>query len=131
VSNPSETRIQEYILAQLSLEPGCAIWKYSDECGHVQVGDPHPVAIFWRQNTGAARTAGQVVRFGVVGQPDIAGVVRGRYIGIEVKTAKGRQSREQVSYESTIAVVGGVYVLARGLDDVLIAVRHLLAVVRT
>lgn len=122
----SETRIQEYILAQLSLEPGCAIWKWSEDSGHVRIGATNPVAIFWRQNTGAARTAGTVVRFGVVGQPDITGVVRGRYIGIEVKTAKGRQSREQVSYESTIAGVGGVYVLARDLDTVLIAVRHLL-----
>lgn len=119
---PNETRLQTYILAQLSREPGCAVLTPDGKLH----GDPAAVAIFWRQNTGAARTGDRLIRFGIPGQADITGSVRGRRIDIEVKTPEGRQTPEQRIYEQRIAAAGAVYVLARSLDDVLTAVRGLL-----
>ena len=48
---PNETRIQSHILAQLSREPRCAVLMPDGR----MLGAAQPDAIFWRQNTGAAR----------------------------------------------------------------------------
>ncbi len=75
----------------------------------------------WRQNTGAARTAlGALVRFGVPGQADISGLrlPHGQRIEIEVKSPKGRQSQQQRRYQAMIENCGGIYILARSLEDV-------------
>ncbi len=82
----------------------------------------------WRQNTGAARTkSGAVVRFGLPGQADITGIA---YIGdgygirleIEVKSATGRPSPEQLHWGALIETFGGIYIIARSGED---AVRQL------
>lgn len=80
----------------------------------------------WRNNTGAASTkTGQVVRFGVPGQADISGVLapHGRRIEIEVKSATGRQSQKQRRFQAMIEKHGGLYVLARSVEDVGAALR--------
>lgn len=77
-----------------------------------------PGAIFWRNQTGAlpSRT-GRIVRFGLVGSPDIIGCVNGRFVGIEVKNARGRQSDAQVNFQRAFEKSGGIYILARSVDD--------------
>lgn len=74
----------------------------------------------WRQNTGAARTSrGALVRFGIPGQADISGILsNGRRIEIECKSPHGRQTQEQRSWQAMIERFGGLYVLARSVDDV-------------
>lgn len=73
----------------------------------------------WRANAGAASFSGQVVRFGVKGQADLTGILPGgRRLEIEVKTATGRQSKEQIAYQRMIESLGGVYILARSPHDV-------------
>lgn len=74
----------------------------------------------WRQNTGAALTKNGMVRFGVPGQADITGLLipSGRRIEIEVKDAKGRQRESQIKFQSMIEKSGGIYILARSVDDV-------------
>jgi hypothetical protein len=73
----------------------------------------------WRNNTGVARIGRRVVRFGVPGQADLTGILPdGRRLEIEVKSADGRQTEEQRNYQSMIERFGGVYVLARSVDDV-------------
>ncbi len=74
----------------------------------------------WRSNTGAARTtAGRLVRFGVPGQADISGIAaNGRRIEIECKTKTGRVSYAQAMWRNMIISFGGLYILARSLDDV-------------
>lgn len=119
---PSETRLQSYILAQLSREPGCAVITPN---GTV-TGDPHARAIFWRQNTGAARTGDRLIRFGIPGQADITGIVAGKRVDIEVKTATGRQSLEQRTYQELATFAGGVYIVARSLEEALDPVRAML-----
>lgn len=122
MTGPNETRIQTFILAQLSREPRCAVLMPDGR----QVGDPGAIALFWRQNTGAATAGDRLVRFGIPGQSDITGVARGRRVDIEVKKPGGRQSAEQRTYQSRVTVAGSVYILAYSLGDVLPAIRDLL-----
>ena len=73
----------------------------------------------WRQNTGVARHNGRVVRYGIPGQADLSGILAGGVrLEIEVKTVKGRQSDAQKNWQKMIEKYGGVYILARSVDDV-------------
>lgn len=80
----------------------------------------HPGLRIWRSNTGVAKMGDRSVRFGVVGQADISGLMlpSGRRLEIEVKSATGRQRPEQVVFQRMIESFGGLYVLARSLSDV-------------
>ncbi len=73
----------------------------------------------WRANVGVARIGRRVVRFGVPGQADLTGILPGgKRLEIEVKTNVGQQTPEQRNYQRIIERFGGVYVLARSVDDV-------------
>lgn len=56
--------------------------------------------------------------YGSTGAPDIVACYDGRFIGIEAKTVTGRQSDWQKKYQSDIEASGGIYILARSVDDV-------------
>lgn len=75
----------------------------------------------WRQNTGAATDQnGRLVRFGRPGAADLTGILSdGRRLEIEVKSAHGRQSVAQASFQRIIENYGGVYILARSVTDVM------------
>lgn len=61
----------------------------------------------------------RVIRFGLVGSADLLGILRGgRFLAVEVKTAKGRQSEAQRNFQRMIESMGGVYVLARDVQTV-------------
>jgi hypothetical protein len=80
-----------------------------------------PDCRIWRNNTGVGRTlSGQrVIRFGLVGSADLLGILRGgRFLAVEVKTAKGRQSEAQRNFQRMIESMGGIYVLARDVQTV-------------
>lgn len=119
----AESRLQSYFLAQLSIEPGCAVI----EANGTMHGDPTARAVFWRQNAGAIGSEDRFVRFGVAGQSDITGVVVGRRVDIEVKTETGRQSPKQRLYQKRIETALGIYIVARELADVMAPVRAMLA----
>jgi hypothetical protein len=55
------------------------------------------------------------------GTPDLLGVLgpNGRALAIEVKDAKGKQRPEQVAFQKAWEARGGLYILARSVDDVL------------
>lgn len=101
----SESRLQSYILAQLNQLEG---------------------VFFYRSSTGAARTATRLIRFGVPGQADITGVVRGRAVFVEVKTETGRQSELQRAFQERVEAAGGAYLLVKNCDDTVRAVQALL-----
>jgi hypothetical protein len=53
----------------------------------------------WRNNSGAFKTErGGFYRVGTPGAPDIIGWVDGKFVGLEVKTAKGKLSGDQVAF---------------------------------
>jgi hypothetical protein len=73
----------------------------------------------WRANTGVARIGNRVVRFGVPGQADLTGILPdGRRLEIEVKSPAGTQTEDQHNFQRMIERFGGVYVLARSVEDV-------------
>lgn len=90
--NVSEASLQRLLLARLNELPGG--W-------------------FWRQNTGAARTASGFVRFGIPGQADITGVLNGRRVEVECKAMRGRLTEQQKIFGQRIEALGGRYVVAR------------------
>lgn len=55
---------------------------------------------------------------GMKGVPDIICVINGQFVGIEVKTPRGKQSSDQVLFQKRLERAGGKYILARGVDDI-------------
>ncbi len=79
---------------------------------------------YWRQNTAPTYDkAGGFYRampkHSKKGIPDIIVIVAGRFIGIEVKTDKGKLSPDQVEFGRECVRNGGEYVVARSVEDVL------------
>lgn len=75
---------------------------------------------FWPQETGAAYRDNKLIHYGVLGGGDISGIVMGgRRVEIEVKTGKGFQRESQVAFEQMIRAHGGIYILARSVEDAL------------
>ena len=75
----------------------------------------------FRQNVGAAKLRGHnMVKFGTPGQGDLRMIVSplGRLVEIEVKTPKGQQSTPQRNYQRMLEAHGGIYILARCVEDV-------------
>lgn len=73
----------------------------------------------FRNNSGMAKKGKRWVRFGVTGGPDIICVVRGQFIGLEVKGPDGKQSEAQLDFAIGLGLAGGRYILVRSLDDVI------------
>ena len=73
----------------------------------------------WRQNTGQATTSGRRIRFGIPGCADIIGITRysGKFLAVECKSLTGRQSIEQIAFERECKSSGGIYILARSIED--------------
>lgn len=84
----------------------------------------------YRNNSGAFAIPAQgthqrrFFRAGVVGAPDIVCVIKGQYVGIEVKAPKGKQSDHQKEFQRQLEAAGGRYVLAYSLDEVISALGH-------
>lgn len=93
-------------------------------------------AFVWRNNSRTLMVAGKGGRprpmfFGLPGSPDIVGILPGgRFVGVECKRPLGPrggtrgsvQSDEQVAFQAECERRGGLYVLARSVDDVISAV---------
>lgn len=74
----------------------------------------------WRMNTGAAlNPAGRLVRFGVPGMPDIAGVLPGGHaLFLEVKRPGGRVSPEQDRMRTRLVEAGALVSIVHGIAEV-------------
>lgn len=72
----------------------------------------------YRQNTGAMETkSGGFIRFGTPGASDIVVIYKGKYIAIEAKVKKGKQSENQKMFERNVVNAGGIYLLVYSLED--------------
>lgn len=76
----------------------------------------------WENPTGVARDIEddeRVIRFGLKGSADIIGVMgpHGKILCIEVKTGSAVQSTRQINFMNMIRERGGVYILARSVQD--------------
>ena len=82
--------------------------------------------MFWRQNTipPTFQKNGQMMfrrmpKHSRNGIPDIIMIVQGRFVGLEVKMPKGKQSASQVEFENDCKAAGGYYYVVRSLEDVI------------
>jgi hypothetical protein len=79
-------------------------------------------ALVWKNATGVARALknDQIIRYGLNGSPDIIGMTpSGIFLGVECKVGRDTQRPEQINFERAVIKRGGIYVLARSLEDVL------------
>lgn len=100
-----EQAIQQEIMARLGALPGLTIW---------------------RNNSGAlVDQRGQLVRYGQPGSADVLGILApaGRLLAIEVKAARGKLSDRQIAWGAMIRNHGGVYIVARSVDEALKGLR--------
>lgn len=71
----------------------------------------------WRQNNLAPMNR----KFrGMRGLPDIIVILppNGQFVGIEVKSGRGIQSKHQEIFQKNLEKLGGIYILAKSLKDV-------------
>ncbi len=79
--------------------------------------------LLWRNNTGRIGR----VSFGLgVGGADLVGVLRpsGKWFALEVKTAAGRMSPEQVAWARAVTAAGGFVACVRSVDEALRALEE-------
>ena len=75
-----------------------------------------------QQRTGKAWQGPRLISFGQRGSPDVLGILRGgRCIGIEVKTGSAVLTPEQKNWRRVFEEWGGLFVEARRVEDVAIA----------
>ena len=104
----TEKQIQNAILRAYGADPRLRLWRANAGVG------------FYRKGT--------AVRFGVPGQADLTGILpNGQRLEVEVKTVTGRQSKDQHNYQRMIEAFGGVYILARSVEDVAAVIEPILA----
>lgn len=81
----------------------------------------------WRNNVGSRETDHGKIPMGLgPGTADVVACYRGRWISVECKAPEGgRQTKLQKKHEAGVRAAGGLYVLARDVDDVKRALDHL------
>ena len=101
MTSKTEANIQKEIMLALS-QAGCTIF---------------------RNNTGAYKTEqGGFVKYGVGGKggSDLIGVAPGgRFLAVEVKTAKGRATQDQLNFINVIKSKNGIAFIARSAEEAL------------
>ncbi len=82
---------------------------------------------WWRQNSGTMFVRGRKVFLGPVGGADISIIgPDGRFNGLEIKTAVGRPSNDQIAYAARLTATGGRYFIARNLKQAMDAVAEMI-----
>jgi hypothetical protein len=81
--------------------------------------DISPLGLAWSNNTGVLRDRdNRPVRYGLPGSSDILACISGRFVGVEVKVGRDKQRQNQADFATAVRQAGGIYVLARSVDDV-------------
>jgi hypothetical protein len=81
----------------------------------------HPrVAWVARMNSGAFVVEGRFIKAGFRGCSDILGMLKGgRLLAVECKSGKGKETTDQAAFGARVAADGGLYIVARSVDDVM------------
>jgi hypothetical protein len=81
----------------------------------------------WRNNVGTGRDpSGRVIRFGVPGSADVFGILApsGRFLALEIKSAKGRLRPEQAGWGEMVRRQGGIYEVVRSIEEAVAVVER-------
>ena len=110
--NP-ETKIQRLIMLALS-ENGCTVWR--NETAGAWIGKQ-----IYKAGDQVTLTNARMMTFGLcVGSSDIIGIAPdGRFLAVEVKTAKGRPTTEQLRFIEAVKKAGGIAGISRSPEDAL------------
>jgi hypothetical protein len=76
---------------------------------------------FFRSGSGAIKTErGGFFKTGKTGCPDISLITKdGQYVGIEVKSAKGKLSEAQMQTANRLSLLGAKYIVVRSVTDLI------------
>lgn len=113
-----ETAIQNRILIALS-QAGCTCWRVETSGAWVgrtihREGDQVTLANARMFTTGLCK-----------GGSDIIGITpTGKFLAIEVKTEKGRPTKEQLRFIEAVRNAGGIAGIARSPEEALDLIRH-------
>lgn len=77
-----------------------------------------PLGLAWNNPTGGLKVEDRFIRYGCPGSPDVLACIKGRFVGIEAKVGKDRQRKAQGDFATALRSAGGIYILARSVDDV-------------
>lgn len=58
-------------------------------------------------------------KFSTPGCPDIIAVIKGKFVGLEIKDVKGKLNANQEAFKSELEKAGGKYLTVKSLDDVI------------
>jgi ABC-type phosphonate transport system ATPase subunit len=73
-----------------------------------------------RINTGMFQVEGRFIKAGFRGCSDILGMLKGgRLLAVECKSGKGKETTDQAAFGARVAADGGLYIVARSVDDVM------------
>lgn len=75
--------------------------------------------LHWRSNSGSLFLHGRHINLGPLGCADISLVLptHGTFVGLEVKSARGKLRPEQVKYAAGLTRMGGKYFVVRSVQD--------------
>lgn len=90
-------------------------------CDYLDILERQGKLWYFRAGSGAVQLSnGGYFKTGKKGCPDIViCTLGGKFFGLEVKTATGRQNDSQKAVEGQIKALGGRYEVVRSLDDVM------------
>src|SRR3990167_3953746 len=77
----------------------------------------------WRNNSGRLlitdkKYGKRMINVGIKGSPDIIAILKGGiFLGIECKSPKMQLTDDQLLFASRLRKAGGIYILARSIDD--------------
>lgn len=117
-----EKEIQNQILRQFATRDDFRLWRASTGFAVPMQEIKAVLAKHAPAQAAAVLSRLHPIHFGVTGQADLSGIIPGgTRIEIEVKQKDGRTSKEQQAWGAMIQRFGGVYVVARSVDDVAVA----------
>lgn len=92
------------------------------------IADAHSAdVVAWRVNCGNVQTRhGTRFNGSPAGTPDIIGVARGRFLGLEVKTPEGKTTEAQLKKHDELRAAGACVWVVTSVDEALWAVEELL-----
>lgn len=100
-SNAAHDRLRDEAILKVGGSPYARVW--SNETGLVRAFD-NPQRIFFT---------------GLIGSPDILGVLcTGIFLGIEIKTGKGKLRQSQLNFRKMLLKFGGVFIEGRTVEQI-------------
>lgn len=85
----------------------------------LELGNEADLVLWPMQPGGVSDATGRPIRTGPRGMADLCGILApaGRWVCLEVKTGRARQSQHQVQWAALVRAHGGFYAVVRSVDD--------------